>query len=298
MPLSGPGVLAGYLDDIRERGYDDDSAQRRIAKALDDLRVRLAKTQSTSGHWPFSRRRKRPEPVRGLYIHGDVGRGKTYLMDLFHERLVERRKLRKHFHSFMKNVHDALAELNDEADPLRLVARDLAARYRVICFDEFFVSDIADAMLLGTLFAELFARGVTLVATSNVAPDDLYKDGLQRARFVPAIDAIKAHCDVLHTDGPSDYRLRVLKASDAYRTPLDAATEGALDADYARLVKIGSMGPGHIPVNGRSIAFVKRGPSVAWFTFDALCRGPRGTLDYIEYGQILQHDHPVRCAAA
>lgn len=282
MPLSGPGVLAGYLDDIRERDYDDDADQRRIARALDDLRARLAKTQATAGHWPFSRRRRRPEAVRGLYIYGDVGRGKTYLMDLFHERLAERRKLRKHFHSFMKNVHDALAALPDQSDPLDTVARDIAEKYRVICFDEFFVSDIADAMLLGNLFTALFDNGVTLVATSNVAPDDLYKDGLQRARFLPAIEALKNHCDVLRTDGPSDYRLRVLKASDAYRTPLGEATERALDADYSRLVKVGSMGPGHIPVNGRSIAFVKRGPSVAWFRFDAVCRGPRGTLDYIE----------------
>lgn len=282
MPLSGPGVLAGYLDDIRERGYDDDADQRRIARALDDLRVRLAKTQATAGHWPFSRRRRRPEPVRGLYIYGDVGRGKTYLMDLFHERLAERRKLRKHFHSFMKNVHDALAALPDQADPLDTVARDIAGSYRVICFDEFFVSDIADAMLLGNLFKALFANGVTLVATSNVAPDELYRDGLQRARFLPAIEALKQHCEILRTDGPADYRLRVLKASDAYRTPLNDQTLSALNADYAQLVPNSSMGPGHLPVNGRPIAFVKRGPSVGWFTFDAVCRGPRGTLDYIE----------------
>ncbi len=282
MPLSGPGVLAGYLDDIRERGYDDDADQRRIAAALDDLRTRLATTQATVGHWPFSRRRRRQTPVRGLYIYGDVGRGKTYLMDLFHERLAERRKLRKHFHSFMKNVHDALAALPDQADPLHTVAREIAANYRVICFDEFFVSDIADAMLLGNLFTALFENGVTLVATSNVAPDDLYKDGLQRARFLPAIEALKAHCNVLRTDGPSDYRLRVLRNSDAYRTPLGEATTQALCEDYERLVPVSSMGPGHIPVNGRPIAFVRRGPSVGWFSFDAVCRGPRSTLDYIE----------------
>ncbi|MFK7885881.1 MAG: cell division protein ZapE [Gammaproteobacteria bacterium] len=295
MPLSGPGVLAGYLDDIRERRYDDDPDQRRIAKALDALRVALAKTQSTSGHWPFSRRRQ-TSAVRGLYIYGDVGRGKTYLMDMFYERLVERRKLRQHFHRFMQDIHHRLGELRDRADPLKYVAKDIAERYRLICFDEFFVSDIADAMLLGTLFQELFTHGVTLVATSNVAPDDLYKNGLQRARFLPAIDQIKTHCEVIETTGASDYRLRLLKATDAYRVGLDATTEAAMSNDFASLAPVGVTGPGHMSINFRSIAFVRRAVGIAWFSFDALCRGPRGTADYIDlarcFGTVMVSDIP------
>lgn len=296
MPLSGPGVLAGYLDDIRGRGYDDDPDQRRIAAALDDLRKRLAHTQTTSGHWPFVRRRKRPEPVRGVYIYGDVGRGKTYLMDMFHARLAEKRKLRKHFHSFMQGIHDALKKLDGQADPLEQVARDIARQYRVICFDEFFVSDIGDAMLLGNLFQGLFANGVTLVATSNVAPDDLYKDGLQRARFLPAIEQIKTHCEVIHTQGPSDYRLQVLRASDTYRYPLNDETHAALTADFEKLAPVSELGPGHLPVNGRQIAFERRGPSIGWFTFDALCRGPRSAADYMRlarfFGTVILSDVP------
>lgn len=288
-------MLAGYLDDIRERGYDDDPDQRRIAKALDALRVAMAQTQSTSGHWPFSRRRQRAA-VRGLYIYGDVGRGKTYLMDMFYERLVERRKLRQHFHRFMQDIHGRLGELRDQADPLKTVARDFSERYRLICFDEFFVSDIADAMLLGTLFQELFERGVTLVATSNVAPDDLYKNGLQRARFVPAIDQIKSHCDVIATNGEADYRLRLLKTTDAYRYPLNEATEQAMHNDFDRLAPAGVTGPGHMSINFRSIAFVRRAVGIAWFSFDALCRGPRGTPDYIDlarcFGTVMVSDIP------
>ncbi|MEO0411579.1 MAG: cell division protein ZapE [Pseudomonadota bacterium] len=295
MPLSGPGVLAGYLDDIRDRGFDDDPDQRRIASALDALRVALAKTQSTSGHWPFSRRRQTAH-VRGLYIYGDVGRGKTYLMDMFYERLVERRKLRQHFHRFMQDIHHRLGELRDRADPLKYVARDIAKRYRLICFDEFFVSNIADAMLLGTLFQELFARGVTLVATSNVAPDDLYADGLQRARFLPAIDQIKSHCEIIAANGDSDYRLRLLTTTDAYRHPLDAQTREAMHADFARLAPAGVTGPGHMSINFRSIAFVRRAVGIAWFSFDALCRGPRGTADYIDlascFGTVMVSDVP------
>jgi cell division protein ZapE len=295
MPLSGPGVLAGYLDDIRERGYDDDPNQRRIAQALDALRAALAQTQSTSGHWPFSRRRQTAS-VRGLYIYGDVGRGKTYLMDMFYERLVERRKLRQHFHRFMQDIHFRLGELRDRADPLKHVAADIAERYRLICFDEFFVSDIADAMLLGTLFSELFTRGVTLVATSNVAPDDLYRDGLQRARFLPAIDQIKAHCDVIETTGAHDYRLRLLTATDAFRVGLNDDTEAAMRADFKRLAPGGVTGPGHMSINFRQVAFIRRAVGIAWFSFDALCRGPRGTADYIDlarcFGTVMVSDVP------
>ena len=281
MQLTRTGVLAGFLDDVRMRGFDDDPDQRRIAQALDEVRLALMSPPRTSGRWPFSRRR-RPAPTRGLYIHGDVGRGKTYLMDLFFERVQSPRKLRQHFHRFMRSVHDELAQLHDRADPLKLVARQLADRYQLICFDEFFVSDIADAMLLGGLFEALFSHGVTLVATSNVAPDDLYRDGLQRSRFLPAIEQIKSHCDVIKTRGTADYRLRFLASTAAYNHPLNEATESRLREDFEHIAPGAAEGAGRIAINHRPIAFVRRAMGVAWFEFDALCRGPRGTDDYIE----------------
>ena len=281
MPLSGPGVLAGYLDDVRENGFDDDPHQREIAAALDKVRVSLAKTQSTSSHWPFTRRRT-TDAAKGLYIYGDVGRGKTYLMDMFFERLVERRKLRQHFHRFMQSVHNSLHALKDQADPLKLVAADLAKQYRLICFDEFFVSDIGDAMLLGGLFEALFESGVTLVATSNVAPDDLYHDGLQRSRFLPAIELIKANCTVIATAGENDYRLRLLSSSEGYHYPLNESSEAALAKSFAQLAPGGGVGSGSMTVHGRAIEFKQRANGIAWFDFDAVCRGPRGTTDYIE----------------
>ncbi|MEM6640050.1 MAG: cell division protein ZapE [Pseudomonadota bacterium] len=283
MSVDSAGVLTGYLEDVVTRGFEDDPNQRRIATALDMVAARLRALSSERGRslWPFSRK-SAPAPVRGLYIYGDVGRGKTYLMDMFHARLDEPRKLREHFHSFMKTIHEALAETRQTADPLKPIAQDIADRYRVICFDEFFVSDIADAMLLGTLFTELFERGVTLIATSNVAPDDLYRDGLQRARFLPAIAALKAHCDVLRTDGASDYRLRVLQSSGGFRTPLNEETTRALSEDFRNLAPLAADSEGALRINGRDIDYVRLGQSAAWFTFDALCRGPRGTLDYIE----------------
>lgn len=296
MQLIGPGVLAGYLDDVRERGFDDNPDQRRIARALDKVRLALMSTQRTTGHWPFSRRR-RAAPARGLYIHGDVGRGKTYLMDLFFERVQKPRKLRQHFHRFMKNVHEQLGQLRDQADPLEVVAKNLADRYRLICFDEFFVSDIADAMLLGRLFESLFGHGVTLVATSNAAPDDLYRDGLQRSRFLPAIEQIKTHCEVIETRGASDYRLQFLSTTAAYHHPLDEDTERSLSENFEHIAPGANRDPGNITINHRPIAYVRRAAGAAWFRFAALCSGPRGTDDYIElarcFDTVILSDIPV-----
>ena len=212
-----------YEQALAEGGLIRDPEQETVIARLDDLQRRLheAGDAPAAGGWWMRFRRRKPAPVRGLYIWGDTGRGKTWLVDLFHEALPFEHKMRRHFHRFMASVHAELAKLRGEADPLQTVADRLAARARLICFDEFFVSDIADAMLLGTLFEYLFERGVTLVATSNVPPDQLYRDGLQRARFLPAITLIERHTEVVAMEGKIDYRLRALERAELYHSPLD-----------------------------------------------------------------------------
>ena len=170
-------------------------------------------------------------------MHGGVGRGKTYLMDVFYDCIDDAHKLRRHFHRFMHGVHAELKTLSGKSDPLQIVAERLAKSARVICFDEFFVSDIADAMILGTLFEELFRRGVTLVATSNIPPDDLYRDGLQRKRFLPAIELVKQHTEVLHVDGSVDFRLRVLEHAEIYHSPLDEKADASLNDSFDQIAQ-------------------------------------------------------------
>ena len=224
----------------------------------------------------------RHPPVRGLYLWGSVGRGKTLLMDCFFGALGERRKLRLHFHRFMREVHAELKALGAMQDPLDAVAARLAARAKVICFDEFHVADIADAMILGTLFERLFARGVTLVATSNVAPAGLYRDGLQRARFLPAIALLERHCEVLAVDGGADYRLRALTRAELFHAPLGAAADAALSQAFRLIAGSDGVAGGSIVVEGRPIPTQRRAEGVVWFEFAALCGGPRAAADYID----------------
>lgn len=220
--------------------------------------------------------------MRGLYLWGSTGRGKTWLADLFYRCLPFPEKLRRHFHRFMADVHGDLQAHASHADPLALVADRLAARARVICFDELFVSDIADAMILGTLFERLFARGVTLVATSNVPPQALYRDGLQRARFLPAIAALETHTKVVHLGGDTDYRFRLLERAEIYHAPLDAAAEAGLQRFFAASAPEDTLNRGDLRVLGRVIPVRCRADGVVWFDFDALCGGPRSQADYIE----------------
>jgi len=224
----------------------------------------------------------RHPPVRGLYLWGGVGRGKTLLMDRFFAALHERRKLRLHFHRFMREVHAELQALGAMSDPLDAVAARLAARAKVICFDEFHVADIADAMILGTLFERLFDRGVTLIATSNVAPSGLYRDGLQRARFLPAIALIERHCEVLAVDGGADYRLRALTRAELYHAPLGADADAALASAFRLIAGGDGDAGGSIVAAGRPIPARRRAEGVVWFDFAALCGGPRSAADYID----------------
>ncbi|MGI9293810.1 MAG: cell division protein ZapE, partial [Pseudomonadales bacterium] len=214
-PSGGP--LAHYQADLRQSDFQHDPAQERVVHELQEVYMALVQAESCHNKSNiFGRIRAlfdsgNDVPVRGLYLWGGVGRGKTYLMDAFYESLPFERKMRAHFHRFMRHVHAELKALDGTKNPLESVAERLAARARVICFDEFFVADIADAMILGSLFELLFARRVTLVATSNIVPDELYKDGLQRQRFLPAISLINQHTRVIHLDAACDYRLRLLE---------------------------------------------------------------------------------------
>jgi len=239
---------------------------------------------------------KKPKTVTGLYLWGGVGRGKTWLMDLFYDSLPGQRKKRIHFHHFMAKIHQDLASRPEERDPLPAIAKDWAKACSVLCFDEFFVSDIADAMLLSGLLRALFEEGVTLVATSNVAPDDLYRDGLQRAKFLPAIAALKAYTKSIHVDGDKDFRLRHLQRSEIYLQPLDEHAEQSLNKAYRRLSGHAEQADS-LRVNGRSIKARHCNDGVIWFGFDALCEQARSTADYIkiahEFNTVILSDVPA-----
>jgi cell division protein ZapE len=276
--------LAAYEAGIRAGDWQDDPAQRRALLEFDRLHRALLQPAPSAPLLArlFRRKRTAPAAIRGLYLWGGVGRGKTFLMDLFHDGLRGVPKLRLHFHRFMGRVHSELKTLKDQADPLRIVAERLAQQARVLCFDEFFVADIGDAMLLGRLLQQLFARSVVLVATSNVEPKLLYQDGLQRARFLPAIAAIEEHCVVLELKSAQDYRLRALTQAQVYHHPLDARAEAALAAAFERLATTADDARATLRVNDREIPVRQRAGDVIWFDFDALCGGPRSAADYIE----------------
>lgn len=270
-----------YAADLARGLVVPDPAQAAVVPLLDDLARRLAAPRPRPGLLARLLRQEEAGPERGLYLWGGVGRGKTYLMDLFHDCLPFEDRLRMHFYRFMRRVHDEQKSLAGRSDPLQEVAERLAGEARVICFDEFFVSDIADAMILGELFAALFARGVSLVATSNVPPRELYRDGLQRRNFLPAIDLLERHTEVVHLDGGTDYRLRALEQAELYHAPLDAEAERSLARSWASLAGGTEPVPGSLEVEGRRLPTRARHEDVVWFDFPALCEGPRSQNDYI-----------------
>jgi cell division protein ZapE len=284
-------------------GFVDDPAQRDAVAKLDALSRRLlvARVEEAS----LTRRLKarligdRRDLVKGLYMWGGVGRGKTFLMDLFFDCLPFSEKIRTHFHRFMYRVHRDLRRLAGRANPLEQVAEGLAAEARVLCFDEFFVSDICDAMILGELFARLFDNGVTLVATSNVAPRSLYENGLQRRRFLPAIDLLERNTDVMNLDGGTDHRLRLLEQAETYHSPLDDDADTFLAERFATLApdRASIDADIELEIEGRPIRCRRSADDVAWFDFKALCDGPRSQNDYIElariYHAVLVSDVPI-----
>jgi cell division protein ZapE len=277
-----------YESALARHGYFPDASQLHAVDRLADLvaRLRSAEERSQAG---FLRRWldrwRRPGDgaagARGVYLWGGVGRGKTFLLDLFHAHVGVPTR-REHFHRLMKDVHARLGEARDLPDPLERVASDIARDCRVLCLDELFVADIADAMLLGGLFAGLFKRGVTLVFTSNLPPSQLYRDGLQRQRFLPAIAAIERHCEVINVDAGEDYRLRLLEKAPLYLDARLPDTHRQLEARFVDLSGGDTGGPGQLAVEGRNIPFVARADEVVWFDFNAICDGPRSQADYVE----------------
>ncbi len=281
-----------YAQALVHSGFTLDDAQQRALDRLMQLHRDLVSTPHTYAPKPRLWRRLRGvtavEPVRGVYLWGGVGRGKTFLMDLFFDALPLDDKLRSHFHRFMYHIHRELKSLGGVTDPLDHVADGLARRARVICFDEFFVTDIGDAMILGTLFDALFRRGVSLVATSNVPPTDLYRDGLQRQRFLPAIELLERHTDVVEVDGGVDYRLRVLEAAQIYHAPADSEADERLADYFAGIAPEPGRTDHPLEIDGRIIHNRRRADGVVWFTFGQICDGPRSAADYIEIARCFQ----------
>src|SRR6185312_861278 len=282
-----------YERQIAERGFRADPAQLAIVGRLEVLRSRLiaARHSRASLGGRLLRAiggRGASAAEQGLYLWGPVGRGKTWLMDLFFQSLPFPERRRRHFHRFMHDVHADLKKLQEVAAPLEAVAEGLAAQVRVLCFDELFVSDIADAMILGGLFEALFRRGVTLVATSNVPPEDLYRDGLQRQRFLPAIELIERHVEVVAAGGDRDYRLRRLTQAGTYLPSADSNTGARLRALFAELSDQGDASDGAVEIEGRPIPVVRQSESAVWFDFGTLCGGPRSQDDYIEIARNYQ----------
>ena len=275
------GGLIEHLEPLLDRRHATlDHAQIAALDRLQQLADELAAFRAARRS-KLKRLFTAPEVPRGVYLWGGVGRGKTLLLDSFYAAVAIRRKTRVHFHAFMRDVHAALAALKREIDPLAAVAAQIGERHRLVCFDEFHVSDIADAMILGRLFAGLFDRGVVLVATSNYAPDELWPNGLLRERFLPAIALIKARLDVVEVDAGVDYRLRTLEHVEAFHVPGGAA----VDAAMARAWEAMRSGPDqstHLTIEGRTLTARRRAGSVVWFDFKTLCDGPRSQRDYLE----------------
>lgn len=276
-----------YRADLEQPTFQYDPCQEQVVQHLQDLYERLIARDVKSqkgGFFSFLKAKKPIEPEVGLYLWGAVGRGKTYLMDTFYESLPFENKMRAHFHRFMRRVHHELTLYAGHKDPLESIADKLSQETRIICFDEFFVSDITDAMLLGTLFQGLFKRGVSLVATSNIVPDLLYENGLQRERFLPAIALVKQFTKVVHVDSPTDYRLRALEKAELYHSPMDQQAELSLQSSFVSLKPENAAIENNVSleVEGRPITAKQVAEDVVWFDFLALCDGPRSQNDYIE----------------
>jgi cell division protein ZapE len=272
-----------YAEGVARGDWRDDPAQQGALRALD--RIHHALLQATPAPGLLARLfggGEAPAGVPGLYLWGGVGRGKTFLIDLFFAGLPIKEKRRTHFHRFMRDVHERLRAHAGQRDPLAAIAREWRRSLRVLVLDEFFVSDIGDAMLLARLLERLFAEGVTLVTTSNAAPQDLYKDGLQRARFLPAIGLLERECEVVELVSDTDYRLRALTRSPVYRAPLDAESDAWLERRWRELSGDDAHRDAGIVIDGRRIPVRARCKGLCWFDFDALCEGPRGNTDYIE----------------
>ncbi|WOD20345.1 cell division protein ZapE [Paraburkholderia kirstenboschensis] len=273
-------VTEYYEKELQTRGYQSDPAQRAAVDRLQRCYEEWVEYKSRRSN-ALKKLINRPDPPRGVYMWGGVGRGKSFLMDSFYVIVPVQRKTRLHFHEFMREVHRELEELKGQADPLDELARRIAKRYRLICFDEFHVSDIADAMILYRLLDKLFENGVQFVMTSNYDPDTLYPDGLHRDRMLPAIELIKEKLDVINVDAGIDYRQRTLAQVEVYHTPLGAAADKALRDAFARLAAVPDESP-ILHIEKRELKALRKADGVVWFDFATLCGGPRSQNDYLE----------------
>lgn len=281
-----------YQQDLNRSDFHQDEAQAQAVNALDLLYhqfldyLKQPVVQPSVLQKLMGKRVHNPVPPKGLYFWGGVGRGKTYLMDTFFDALPTDKKMRVHFHRFMYRVHNELKQLKDVSDPLDIVADKFRQEAEIICFDEFFVSDITDAMILATLLQAMFRRGVVLVATSNIPPHDLYRNGLQRARFLPAIALIETHCRILNVDSGVDYRLRTLEQAEIYHHPLDEKARSNLNSYFEQLVSSEKACQSRIEVNNRNLEVIAASDGVLYATFKQLCMTARSQYDYIELSKV------------
>lgn len=284
--------LQRYQADLLREDFHKDAAQETAVKWTQHLFDNLLVDGNNDDSFFEKIRQKfqkdKSNFTKGLYFWGGVGRGKTYLIDSFFESLPFKEKQRIHFHRFMQMVHKQLRNLKEVSDPLQVVADNIASETEVLCFDEFHVSDITDAMLLGGLLKALFERGVVLVTTSNEAPDQLYWDGLQRERFLPVIDLINKYTDVVNVDSGVDYRLSYLDKAEIYHSPSDDKAIEMLEIYFDHIAPSEATQGIPIEIEGRMIETIRLADGVVWFDFDAICDGPRGPADYIEIARLFQ----------
>lgn len=278
-----------YNEILKQPEFNSDAQQSLAISLLDDLYLRLEQTQQfVDGSWwqKLLRRQKSQASIKGIYFWGGVGRGKTFLMDVFYQSLPEENKMRAHFHEFMNQVHRSLKQQASLENPLRNIAQQLAGKIRVLCLDEFVITDIGDAMIMAGLLEPLFEAGVVLVTTSNSAPKNLYRDGLQRVRFLPAIELISQHCDVFNLDGGEDYRLKGLQQTHLYTVPHSSvAIEGIhryLDEHVTSIQECRES----LYIHGRELGFQVCAEDTIWFTFEELCKTTRSQNDYLEIARL------------
>jgi cell division protein ZapE len=269
-----------YHQRLEQEGFDEDPYQIQMLQSLQRIADGLLQQPVATGWRTWFAQKQ--ATVQGLYVWGGVGRGKTWVMDLFFEHLPEERKGRLHFHRFMQYVHAEMAKIKEQTDPLNLVAKNMAEKWRVLCLDEFNVIDIGDAMILAGLLRSLFEQGVVLVTTSNVVPENLYPDGIQRASFLPAIALLEQHTEVLALGGDRDYRQAFLAQARVYHSPLGMETDAKLQLEFKRMASAHIEQEGSLEINGRAMHYRFLSESMVWFDFEALCGPPRSQHDYIE----------------
>ncbi|TAG25541.1 MAG: AFG1 family ATPase [Burkholderiales bacterium] len=273
-------VTQAYEEELKKRGYTSDPAQLRAVEALQRCADEWATFKEKRSN-AFKKLINRPDIPKGVYMFGGVGRGKSFLMDCFFNAVPLQRKTRLHFHEFMREVHRELSELQGTVNPLDELGKRMAKRYRLICFDEFHVADITDAMILHRLLDALFKNGVGMVTTSNFTPDGLYPSGLHRDRILPAIELLKAQMQVINVDNGTDYRRRTLEKVKMYHTPLGAEADAAMDQAFSELAEAKDESP-VLQIEAREIKARRKAGGVVWFDFKTLCGGPRSQNDYLE----------------